>query len=75
MTPSETRAHSRLLQFYKGQADVYDETRKDLLKGRKTLLRLSAAHLLDTLKSGSQDRLVWVDIGGGTGKRLTNHIQ
>lgn len=35
----------RLDAFYKGQAHIYDETRKRLLKGRTTMLKLSAAHL------------------------------
>ncbi|KAJ3080133.1 hypothetical protein HK102_003274, partial [Quaeritorhiza haematococci] len=35
----------RLEQFYEGQADVYDVTRKRLLRGRNTMLRLAAAQL------------------------------
>lgn len=51
-----------------GQAEVYDATRKELLRGRKTMLRLAAAHLKESRKPGDRGRLVWVDIGGGTGK-------
>ncbi|KAL5507120.1 hypothetical protein ACEPAH_6576 [Sanghuangporus vaninii] len=60
----------RMNNFYKGQADVYDATRKDLLRGRRTMLRLAAAHLLESRKSGRQGRLVWVDVGGGTGYNI-----
>ncbi|KAK7035304.1 hypothetical protein VNI00_012071 [Paramarasmius palmivorus] len=63
---------SRLDKFYEGQADVYDATRKGLLRGRKTMLNLSAAHLKD-LRNASSDsnrRLVWIDIGGGTGHNI-----
>lgn len=38
--------HQSLLeQFYQGQADIYDDTRKKLLAGRSTMLRLCAAQL------------------------------
>ena len=36
---------ARLEQFYSGQAQIYDETRKRLLKGRSTMLKLCAAQL------------------------------
>jgi betaine lipid synthase len=36
---------NRLEQFYKDQADVYDVTRKRLLRGRNTMLKLCAAQL------------------------------
>ncbi|KAI3619807.1 betaine lipid [Moniliophthora roreri] len=62
---------SRLDKFYEGQADVYDATRRGLLRGRKTMLNLSAAHLRDLHSaSGAKRRLVWLDIGGGTGHNI-----
>ncbi|KAJ3925991.1 MAG: hypothetical protein NXY57DRAFT_1030425 [Lentinula lateritia] len=61
---------ARLDKFYEGQADVYDATRRGLLRGRKTMLNLSAGHLR-TLRANCPDkRLVWVDIGGGTGHNI-----
>ncbi|CAE6397523.1 unnamed protein product [Rhizoctonia solani] len=54
----------RLDQFYKGQAEIYDSTRHRLLRGRKTMLQLAAAHMRERK---SDKPLVWVDIGGGTG--------
>ncbi|KEP46673.1 betaine lipid synthase, partial [Rhizoctonia solani 123E] len=54
----------RLDQFYKGQAEIYDSTRHRLLRGRKTMLQLAAAHIRERK---SDKPLVWVDIGGGTG--------
>ncbi|KAG8708678.1 hypothetical protein FRC09_001099 [Ceratobasidium sp. 395] len=56
----------RLDQFYEGQADIYDSTRRKLLRGRKTMLALTAAHLRE--RKTTQKPLVWVDIGGGTGE-------
>lgn len=35
----------RLEAFYEGQADIYDETRKRLLRGRSTMLKLCSAQL------------------------------
>jgi betaine lipid synthase len=62
----------RLNSFYAGQADVYDDTRGGLLKGRENLLRLVAAHLKTKEKaqrySKKEAPKVWIDIGGGTGK-------
>lgn len=57
---------TRLDKFYQGQATVYDQTRSGLLKGRKKMLRLLAAEI----KSRNYDnkRLIWVDVGGGTGE-------
>lgn len=51
--------------FYGNQAHIYDSTRQLLLKGREECLQLAAAHLPKNKKS-----LVWVDIGGGTGKNI-----
>nr|GAT57621.1 predicted protein [Mycena chlorophos] len=60
----------RLDKFYAGQASVYDSTRSKLLRGRKTMLSLSAAHLKSMRASNPNQRLVWVDIGGGTGYNI-----
>ncbi|SGY13011.1 BQ5605_C043g12060 [Microbotryum silenes-dioicae] len=57
----------RLYAFYSGQADIYDKTRNALLRGRRTMLKLSAAHLREQRKSDPCKRLIWLDIGGGTG--------
>ncbi|KAF5370776.1 hypothetical protein D9758_001842 [Tetrapyrgos nigripes] len=56
--------------FYEGQADVYDTTRRGLLRGRKTMLNLSAGHLKQLRASCPGKRLIWVDIGGGTGHNI-----
>ncbi|KAJ7594816.1 hypothetical protein C8J56DRAFT_927718 [Mycena floridula] len=61
---------TRLEKFYKGQAEVYDATRHGLLRGRKTMLKLSAAHIRVLQKSTRKSRLIWVDIGGGTGHNI-----
>lgn len=58
--------------FYAGQADLYDTTRSQLLKGRETMLQLLAAHLKAQpmvrlpVSAPSKPR-IWVDLGGGTG--------
>ncbi|KDE03621.1 hypothetical protein MVLG_05916 [Microbotryum lychnidis-dioicae p1A1 Lamole] len=57
----------RFYAFYSGQADIYDKTRNALLRGRRTMLKLSAAHLREQRKSDPCKRLIWLDIGGGTG--------
>ncbi|KAI1177325.1 hypothetical protein F4777DRAFT_596729 [Nemania sp. FL0916] len=58
-----------LESFYKSQAGAYDATRKRLLRGREDMLALAAAQL--TLKAGAvgskRTKMIWVDIGGGTG--------
>lgn len=54
-------------QFYQGQASIYNATCNKLLSGRKTMLNLSAPHLHPLRASNREKRLVWVDIGGGTG--------
>ncbi|KAJ6499386.1 hypothetical protein C8R45DRAFT_114363 [Mycena sanguinolenta] len=61
---------ARLEKFYEGQADVYDTTRDGLLRGRKTMLSLSAAHLKSLRVAQPGKRLVWIDIGGGTGYNI-----
>jgi len=55
-----------LESFYKGQAGVYDVTRGLLLKGREEMLALAAAQLKYRIKKEGR-KVVWVDIGGGTG--------
>jgi len=48
--------------FYAGQADVYDATRKGLLKGRMTMMKLAAAHLRSGVADNDTGRMVWVDV-------------
>ena len=54
------------------QADVYDASRRLLLRGREDMLGLAAAQL--RYKDGkcmwSKRRPIWVDIGGGTGYNI-----
>ncbi|KWU43798.1 hypothetical protein RHOSPDRAFT_29502 [Rhodotorula sp. JG-1b] len=57
----------RLTEFYRGQASIYDKTREKLLRGRTTMLKLSAAHLREVRHKNPHKKLVWLDIGGGTG--------
>lgn len=61
---------TRLDNFYKGQADVYDATRSGLLRGRNTMLNLSASHIRTMQAKNPKQRLIWVDIGGGTGHNI-----
>ncbi|KDQ55857.1 hypothetical protein JAAARDRAFT_195669 [Jaapia argillacea MUCL 33604] len=61
---------TRLDKFYEGQAEVYDATRNGLLRGRETMLSMSAAHLRILRETTPSKRLVWVDIGGGTGHNV-----
>ncbi|KIK86599.1 hypothetical protein PAXRUDRAFT_831896 [Paxillus rubicundulus Ve08.2h10] len=65
-----TDQRTRLEKFYKGQADVYDATRGGLLRGRNTMLSLSASHLRTMRAKDPAQRLIWVDIGGGTGHNI-----
>jgi len=63
---------NRLDAFYSSQATIYDATRARLLKGREEMLRLTASHLQDQVtkrqtRGEKAKKLVWVDIGGGTG--------
>ncbi|KAM7188724.1 hypothetical protein V8F20_010441 [Naviculisporaceae sp. PSN 640] len=67
---SNDSQQAALESFYSTQADVYDTTRKTLLKGREDMLALVAAQLLAKAeKSGniSEKKRIWVDVGGGTG--------
>ncbi|KAK7035925.1 S-adenosyl-L-methionine-dependent methyltransferase [Favolaschia claudopus] len=61
---------TRLDQFYEGQADIYDATRGRLLRGRNTMVALSASHLKVLRQRAPNKRFVWVDIGGGTGRNI-----
>ncbi|KAF8521432.1 hypothetical protein BU17DRAFT_45793 [Hysterangium stoloniferum] len=61
---------ARLDKFYRGQAEAYDTTRSLLLRGRNTMLSLSAAHLRQMHAASPKKRLIWVDIGGGTGYNI-----
>lgn len=38
-----------------------------MLRGRTTMLKLSAAHLREVRRKNPRKKLVWLDIGGGTG--------
>lgn len=57
----------RLDRFYHNQAGVYDATRTGLLRGRRTMLKLCAAQMRRLRETHPRKKLVWVDIGGGTG--------
>ncbi|KAG2064754.1 hypothetical protein BDR04DRAFT_1234922 [Suillus decipiens] len=61
---------TRLDNFYKGQADVYDATRSGLLRGRNTMLNLSVSHIRTMRAKNPKQKLIWVDIGGGTGHNI-----
>lgn len=67
-----TAQKDRLDKFYGSQAEIYDATRGRLLRGREDMLRLTASHLKDQLERGDWNgkKLVWVDIGGGTGYNI-----
>lgn len=61
-----------LESFYEKQADIYDATRKTLLKGREDMLAQVAAQLSAKAQEEAKTRKtaqkpVWVDVGGGTG--------
>lgn len=57
-------------QFYLNQAHIYDSTRAVLLKGRKECLQLAVLHLQSGRRRRTGSKLVWVDIGGGTGLNI-----
>lgn len=67
-----TGQQAALESFYKAQADVYDATRKRLLRGREDMLGLVAAQLRYKEGKGAWmgRRPIWVDIGGGTGYNI-----
>ncbi|KAI7900847.1 uncharacterized protein BX663DRAFT_488152 [Cokeromyces recurvatus] len=59
---------NRLESFYQDQAKIYDKSRKQLLRGRKTMLKLCAAQLKEQISTGLMPKNpIWVDLGGGTG--------
>jgi betaine lipid synthase len=57
-----------LESFYRAQADVYDATRRTLLRGREDMLGLAAAQLVRkaALERGHGERRVWVDVSHAT---------
>ncbi|GAA5805362.1 hypothetical protein HPULCUR_010878 [Helicostylum pulchrum] len=58
----------RLESFYQDQAEIYDNSRGALLRGRKTMLKLCAAQLREQIDTGYMTKKpIWVDLGGGTG--------
>ncbi|KAI9870567.1 MAG: hypothetical protein M1830_004092, partial [Pleopsidium flavum] len=69
---SGTGQQAALESFYKAQADVYDATRKRLLRGREDMLGLVAAQLRYKVEKDGWGHLkpTWVDIGGGTGYNI-----
>jgi betaine lipid synthase len=67
-----TGQQAALESFYKAQADVYDASRKLLLRGREDMLGLAAAQLKYKTEKGAFDKKkpIWVDVGGGTGYNI-----
>lgn len=55
ISKSPTSQQVALESFYKGQANIYDNTRSRLLQGRKLVLQLCSAHL--KTQNG-----IWVDV-------------
>ncbi|CAN0033728.1 unnamed protein product [Ectocarpus fasciculatus] len=59
-------AHSQEMEaFYAKQKDGYDLFREDLLPGRRCM-----ANLLPMINPAEGDKMVWVDVGGGTARNL-----
>ena len=69
---ASTGQQAALESFYRAQADVYDASRKVLLRGREDMLGLAAAQLNYKAEKGifSRKKPIWVDIGGGTGYNI-----
>lgn len=67
---SANNQQKNLESFYKTQAKIYDRTREILLKGRFDALKLAYAHL-----PKDNGKLVWIDIGGGTGLNIEKMSQ
>ncbi|KAK4940000.1 hypothetical protein LTR10_019852 [Elasticomyces elasticus] len=62
---------SALESFYAAQANVYDATRKRLLRGREDMLAILAAKLQARMVVNNETKKpVWYDIGGGTGYNI-----
>lgn len=59
---------NNLETFYKTQAKFYDTTREILLQGRDEALKLAFSHAKANSSRGK--KLVWIDIGGGTGLNI-----
>jgi len=58
--------------FYKTQADVYDATRLNLLRGREDMLGLVAAQLKHRTETGLiSQRPVWVDVSSHRASGVT----
>ncbi|CAG8856687.1 20951_t:CDS:2, partial [Gigaspora margarita] len=53
----------RLDSFYEDQAEVYDATRGRLLRGRLTMIKLTADQLRKQIINTSR-KPIWIDIGG-----------
>ncbi|KAJ6606167.1 hypothetical protein DFH09DRAFT_1119498 [Mycena vulgaris] len=56
--------------FYGRHAETYDSHRDELFCGRQSMLSLCAAHLRVLNAAPPKRRLVWVDLGGGTGNSI-----
>jgi betaine lipid synthase len=63
-TDGSAGQQAALESFYKAQADVYDATRKTLLRGREDMLGLVAAQLVQkAAKDRTHDpKRIWVDV-------------
>lgn len=62
---SSDTQQAALESFYSKQKDVYDTTRKALLRGREDMLALAAAQLLVKAKKSekaSEKKRIWVDV-------------
>ncbi|OAL39407.1 hypothetical protein AYO20_01277 [Fonsecaea nubica] len=74
LKPHDRRAdigqQGALESFYSAQANVYDSTRKRLLRGREDMLAILVAKLQGKMASGEGRKPVWYDIGGGTGYNI-----
>ncbi|KAJ7682076.1 hypothetical protein DFH06DRAFT_1119398 [Mycena polygramma] len=67
-TLPETPSLCRPALIYNSQ--VYDDTRENITHGRESMLSLCAAHLRVLRAASPGQRLVWVDVGGGTGQNI-----
>ncbi|KAJ7491042.1 hypothetical protein FB451DRAFT_1349411 [Mycena latifolia] len=66
-TITSSSPKARVTTFYGSQADV---PRDKLIHGGQSMLILCAAHLRVMRAVSPKQRLVWVDIGGGTGHNI-----
>ncbi|KIW48588.1 uncharacterized protein PV06_01160 [Exophiala oligosperma] len=67
---AEAGQQSALESFYAAQANVYDATRRRLLRGREDMLSILAAKLQARIIVDKAQKPVWYDIGGGTGYNI-----